>query len=53
MRKIYLKLETTVVLNVEDDEYFNDLIDELEITHPDNTRVVDYSIEDWNIIDSK
>ena len=53
MRKITVEFKGKVIILVEDNEETSDVLSELEITHPDNTRVVDYTIEDWEITDSK
>lgn len=53
MRKIYITFTGKIALNIEENEEISDVVAECEITHPDNTRVVDYEIKDWEIEDSK
>ena len=53
MRKVTISFTGQVTLNIEDDEETSMVMAECEIIHPDNTRVVDYSIEDLTVIDSK
>ena len=53
MRKVYLKFNGEVILNVEDNEELSDVWAELDICHPDNTRVVDFKMENFEVVDSK
>lgn len=53
MRKITLNFVGQVSLNVEDGESVEDVFAELDLIHPDNTRVVDFQIDSLEIIDSK
>lgn len=53
MKKIYIQITGKIILNVEENEEISDVFRECEITHPDNTRVVDYEIDNWEIVDNK
>jgi hypothetical protein len=53
MRKVTISFTGQVTLNIEDDEETSLVMSECEVIHPDNTRVVDYTIENLEVIDSK
>jgi hypothetical protein len=53
MTKAYIKFTGTIIINVEKDEEISDVFAEVEMNHPDNTRVVDYSIDNFEITDVK
>ena len=53
MKKVTVSFFGTVIVNVEDDQHLEDVISELDITHPDNTIVCDFSIEDTKVEDSR
>lgn len=53
MRKVTVQITGQVILNVEDDEEVSDVFAELDIVHPDNTRVVDFTLQHGEILDSK
>lgn len=53
MKKLTFQFIGEVTINVEENEEWSEVIAELEVIHPDNTRVVDYTMENWEVMDSR
>lgn len=53
MSKVTIKFTGTITLNVEPDEEASDVFFEVDIVHPDPTRVVDFKFNESEVIDSK
>lgn len=53
MKKLTIKFTGEVILAVEDGEEIADVFAELELTHPDVTRVADYTLEGWELVDCR
>ena len=56
MRKVYIKLETMLMINVEEGIEISEVIDDMyyEITlQTENSELVDYEIVKFEVIDSK
>ena len=53
MRKVTLTFTGTVTINVEPGEETSEVFAELDIIHPDATRVVDFTIENETVTDSR
>ena len=56
MRKVYVDVVIRLIIDVQDDANFIDVMDELEYDFNDGTGkawVNDSEITDWNVVDSK
>ena len=53
VRKVTVQITGQVILTVEEDEEVSDVFAELDIKHPDNTRVVDFTLTHGEITDSR
>jgi hypothetical protein len=54
MRKVYLKVEMDLVIEVEEGIKIESVLDELQLsTECDNSEIIDYSVKTFDVIDSK
>lgn len=53
MSKVTITVTAKITLNVEPDEEVSDVFADLDIVHPDATRVVDFEFDNLQVIDSR